>query len=84
MNEDRKHLTAALEVDKLMSATKGSGHEVCYCCWLFRMLRHACRFVLAGRGAYTRLIQDYLEHRDIRYTVVYTAVNPAWCEGLWR
>lgn len=31
-----------------------------------------------------RLIQDYLGHRDIRHTVVYTAANPARFERLWR
>ena len=39
-------------------------------------LRHACGFALADQGADTRLIQDYLGHRDIRHTVIYTAANP--------
>ncbi|NXZ90400.1 tyrosine-type recombinase/integrase, partial [Serratia fonticola] len=30
------------------------------------MLRHACGFALADRGIDTRLIQDYLGHRNIR------------------
>jgi integrase len=34
-------------------------------------LRHACGFPLADQGADTRLIQDYLGHRDIRHTVIY-------------
>jgi hypothetical protein len=34
-------------------------------------LRHACGFALADQGADTRLIQDYLGHRDIRHTVIY-------------
>ena len=29
------------------------------------MLRHACGFALADQGADTRLIQDYLGHRNI-------------------
>ena len=33
------------------------------------MLRHACGFALADQGADTRLIQDYLGHRNIQYTV---------------
>jgi len=37
-----------------------------------RMLRHACGFALAGQGADTRLIQDYLGHRNIQHTVIYT------------
>src|SRR5690242_8064591 len=41
------------------------------------MLRHACGFALADQGADTRLIQDYLGHRNIQHTVRYTAANPA-------
>jgi type 1 fimbriae regulatory protein FimB len=48
------------------------------------MLRHACGFALADQGADTRLIQDYLGHRNIQYTVKYTATNPARFEKLWR
>ncbi|MBW7981910.1 tyrosine-type DNA invertase [Enterobacillus tribolii] len=40
------------------------------------MLRHACGFALADRGMDTRLIQDYLGHRNIQHTVLYTAANP--------
>ncbi len=47
-------------------------------------LRHACGFALADQGADTRLIQDYLGHRDIRRTVIYTATNPARFERLRR
>jgi type 1 fimbriae regulatory protein FimB len=47
-------------------------------------LRHACGFALADQGADTRLIQDYLGHRDIRHTVIYTATNPGRFERLWR
>jgi type 1 fimbriae regulatory protein FimB len=48
------------------------------------MLRHACGYALADQGADTRLIQDYLEHRNIHHTVRYTASNPARFERLWR
>jgi type 1 fimbriae regulatory protein FimB len=48
------------------------------------MLRHACGFALADQGADTRLIQDYLGHRSIQHTVIYTASNPARFEKLWR
>lgn len=48
------------------------------------MLRHACGFALADQGADTRLIQDYLGHRNIQHTVIYTATNPARFEKLWR
>lgn len=40
------------------------------------MLRHACGFKLADNGSDTRLIQDYLGHRNIQHTVHYTASNP--------
>lgn len=48
------------------------------------MLRHACGYALADQGADTRLIQDYLGHRNIQHTVRYTAANPARFERLWR
>ena len=48
------------------------------------MLRHACGYALANQGADTRLIQDYLGHRNIQHTVRYTATNPARFEKLWR
>ncbi|MBW7983808.1 tyrosine-type DNA invertase [Enterobacillus tribolii] len=41
------------------------------------MLRHACGFALANKGKDTRLIQDYLGHRNIQHTVIYTATNSA-------
>ncbi|QZE31370.1 tyrosine-type DNA invertase [Pantoea ananatis] len=48
------------------------------------MLRHACGFALADRGIDTRLIQDYLGHRNIRHTVHYTASNAERFEGVWE
>ncbi|EIH97577.1 type 1 fimbriae regulatory protein FimB [Escherichia coli 96.154] len=48
------------------------------------MLRHACGFALADRGVDTRLIQDYLGHRNIRHTVHYTASNAERFEGVWQ
>jgi type 1 fimbriae regulatory protein FimB len=48
------------------------------------MLRHAWGFALADQGADTRMIQDYLGHRNIQHTVIYTAANPARFERLWR
>ena len=47
------------------------------------MLRHACGFALADQGVDTWLIQDYLGHRNIQHTVMYTATNPARLERLW-
>jgi site-specific recombinase XerD len=49
-----------------------------------QVLRHACGFALADQGADTRLIQDYLGHRNIQHTVRYTATNPARLEKLCR
>ena len=40
------------------------------------MLRHGCGLALADQGADTRLIQDFLGHRNIQHTVRYTACNP--------
>jgi type 1 fimbriae regulatory protein FimB len=48
------------------------------------MLRHACGFAMADQGADTRLIQNYLGHRNIQHTVRHTATNPARFERLWR
>ncbi|ATI64593.1 tyrosine-type DNA invertase [Edwardsiella tarda] len=48
------------------------------------MLRHACGYALADRGIDTRLIQDYLGHRNIRHTVRYTASNAARFQGVWQ
>lgn len=48
------------------------------------MLRHACGFELAEQGLDTRLIQDYLGHRNIRHTVHYTASNAARFASVWR
>jgi type 1 fimbriae regulatory protein FimB/type 1 fimbriae regulatory protein FimE len=41
------------------------------------MLRHAAGHMLANDGTDTRLIQDFLGHRDIRHTVRYTRLAPA-------
>ncbi|MEH8855987.1 type 1 fimbria switch DNA invertase FimE, partial [Klebsiella pneumoniae] len=38
----------------------------------------------AERGTDTRLIQDYLGHRNIRHTVRYTASNAARFAGIWE
>ncbi|PNK88334.1 Tyrosine recombinase XerC [Serratia odorifera] len=47
------------------------------------MLRHSCGFALADQGVDTRLIQDYLGHRNIQHTVTYTASNSARFLKLW-
>jgi type 1 fimbriae regulatory protein FimB len=48
------------------------------------MLRHSCGYYLANRGYDLRLIQDYLGHRDPRYTVHYTRTVANRFDGLWR
>jgi type 1 fimbriae regulatory protein FimB len=48
------------------------------------MLRHACGYALADNGIDTRLIQDYLGHRNIRHTVRYTASNAARFGRVWN
>ncbi|MDI3197823.1 tyrosine-type DNA invertase [Serratia ureilytica] len=48
------------------------------------MLRHSCGFALANYGADTRLIQDYLGHRNIHHTVWYTASNAERFNDIWR
>jgi type 1 fimbriae regulatory protein FimB len=48
------------------------------------MLRHSCGFALANKGRDTRLIQDYLGHRNIRHTQLYTRTAAARFEGLWQ
>ena len=47
------------------------------------MLRHACGYALADAGIDTRLIQDYLGHKNITHTVRYTASNSARFRGMW-
>ncbi|MDX7989404.1 transcriptional regulator, partial [Xenorhabdus sp. 12] len=47
------------------------------------MLRHACGYALADNGVDTRLIQDYLGHRNIRHTVRYTASNAGRFDTVW-
>ncbi|MBV9107448.1 MAG: tyrosine-type recombinase/integrase [Verrucomicrobia bacterium] len=47
------------------------------------MLRHAAGYSLANRGADTRLIQDYLGHKNIQHTVKYTKLAPGRFSNLW-
>src|SRR6476646_5022627 len=47
------------------------------------MLRHTCGFALANKGRDTRLIQDYLGHRNITHTQIYTRTASFRFEGLW-
>ena len=47
------------------------------------MLRHSCGFALANKGSDTRLVQDYLGHRNIAHTQIYTRTAAVRFEGLW-
>lgn len=47
------------------------------------MLRHGCGYALANQGLDTRLIQDYLGHKNIHHTVLYTASNAARFRRVW-
>ena len=48
------------------------------------MMRHACGYYLASKGYDTRLIQDYLGHRNINHTVIYTELAPGRFNRLWE
>jgi site-specific recombinase XerD len=48
------------------------------------MLRHSTGYYLANRGYDTRLVQDYLGHKNIAHTVRYTRTAAIRFEGLWR
>lgn len=48
------------------------------------MLRHSCGFALADRNTATRTIQDYLGHKNIQHTVIYTATNAERFKNIWR
>lgn len=47
------------------------------------MLRHSCGHELANQGRDTRLLQDWLGHRDIRHTAHYTRTAARRFEGIW-
>ena len=48
------------------------------------MLRHSTGYFLANKGYDTRLIQDYLGHKNITHTVRYTRPAASRFDGLWR
>ena len=47
------------------------------------MLRHSCGHALADKGMDTRLLQDWLGHRDIRHTAWYSRTAARRFEGVW-
>lgn len=48
------------------------------------MLRHSCGYALANKGRTTRDIQDFLGHKNIKNTVIYTATNSARFKDIWK
>jgi type 1 fimbriae regulatory protein FimB len=48
------------------------------------MLRHSTGYYLSNRGYDTRLVQDYLGHKNIAHTVRDTRTAAVRFEGLWR
>ena len=48
------------------------------------MLRHSCGHALAEKGTDTRLMQDWLGHRDIRHTAWYSRTSAKRFEGIWN
>lgn len=45
------------------------------------MLRHACGFYMVEKGVHLRVIQDWLGHRNIQMTVIYTELAPGRLRG---
>lgn len=48
------------------------------------MLRHSCGHALANKGTDTRLMQDWLGHRDIRHTTWYSRTSAQRFDGVWE
>lgn len=48
------------------------------------MLRHSCGYYLANRGWDTRTIQEWLGHKSIACTVLYTQLSPHRFEGIFE
>lgn len=46
-------------------------------------LRHSCGYALANKGMDTRVIQDYLGHKNPTHTAHYTRTAATRFEGLW-
>lgn len=47
------------------------------------MLRHTCGHVLADKGTDTRLLQDWMGHRNIRHTTWYKRTGSKRFETIW-
>ena len=46
-------------------------------------LRHACGYALVNKGVDTRTIQEYLGHKNIQNTVIYTEISEKRFRNLW-
>jgi Phage integrase family len=46
------------------------------------MLRHPCGYALANEGHDTRAIQDWLGHRAIQHTALYTELSQRAIQGI--
>jgi type 1 fimbriae regulatory protein FimB len=49
-----------------------------------QMLRHSAGYHLAGRNCETRVLQDYLGHKNIVHAAKYKRATAGDFEGLWR
>lgn len=47
------------------------------------MLRHGCGYHLANKGYDLRVIQDYLGHKNVQNTVIYTQLSGQQFGGMW-
>jgi integrase len=47
------------------------------------MLRHGAGFFLANSGKDTRSLQDYMGHKQIRHTILYTQIAPRRFRDFW-
>ncbi|MCP4488521.1 MAG: tyrosine-type recombinase/integrase [Gammaproteobacteria bacterium] len=45
--------------------------------------RHATGFYLASKGHDTRAIQQYMGHKNIKNTVIYTELSPERFKNFW-
>ncbi len=48
------------------------------------MLRHGCGYYLANKGYDLRTIQDYLGHKNVQNTVIYTRLSGKQFIGMWE
>ena len=48
------------------------------------MLRHSCGYALINRGTDVRTVQQYMGHASINNTVIYTRLDAARFNRLWK